>query len=163
MCPNAGTIRQRPVLAVTTHMGRMQALGIETLFKGVQAPCLRKTNYSNNLLKVYRALHLSAINCTALAWQPWLAATRLDQLERCKNRVLRIITGKLKTTLLEALRIEAGVPSIATQAQQQAAVSYEKTHRLPANHPCRTLLEEPCRHRLKRPSWRSTAKALTRR
>ncbi len=47
-----------------------------------------------------------------------------------QNRALRITTGKLKTTPLEALRIEAGVPSIATQAEQQAAVAYEKAHRL---------------------------------
>ncbi len=58
---------------------------------------------------------------------------------------------------LEALRIEAGVPSIATQA----AVAYGNAHRLPTNHPCRTLFEEPCCNRLKRPSWRSTTKALT--
>ncbi len=49
------------------------------------------------------------------------------------------------------------------QVQQQAAVAYKKAHRLPTNHPRRTLLEEPCRHRLKRPSWRSTAKTLTNR
>ncbi len=115
----------------------------------------------DQLLKVYRALHLSVLNYAAPAWQPWLAPTRLDQLERCQNRALRIITGQLKTTPLEALRIEAGVPSIATQVQQQAPVPNEKAHRLPTNHPRRTLLEEPCRHRQKRPSWRSTAKALT--
>ncbi len=94
---------------------------------------------------------------------PWLALTRLDQLEHCQNRALRIITGQLKTTPLEALRIEAGVQNIATHAEQHAAVAYEKAHRLPTNHPRRTLLEEPCRHRLKRPSCRSTANALVNR
>ncbi len=78
-----------------------------------------------------------------------------------QNGALPIITGQLKATPLEALRIEAGVPSIAKQAQHQAAVAYEKAHRLPTNNPRRTLLDEPCRHRLKRPSWRTTAKALT--
>ncbi len=42
-------------------------------------------------------------------------------------------------------------------------MAYEKAHRLPTNHPRRTRLEEPCRQRLKRPSWRSTAKGLTNR
>ncbi len=56
--------------------------------------------------------------------------------------------------------MEAGVPSIAAQAQQQAAVAYEKAHRLPTNDPRRTLLEKPCRHRFRWPSWRSAAKAL---
>ncbi len=50
------------------------------------------------LLKVYRALHLSVINYAAPAWQPWLAPSRLDHLERCQNKALRIITGQLKTT-----------------------------------------------------------------
>ncbi len=61
---------------------------------------------------------------------------------------------------LEALRIEAGVPNTATKAQRQAAVAYEKAHCLPTNYHRKTLLEEPCRHRLTRPSWRSTAKGL---
>ncbi len=53
----------------------------------------------DQLLKAYQALHFSVIN--------WLAPTRLDHLERCQNRALRIITGQLKTTPIEALRIEA--------------------------------------------------------
>ncbi len=77
----------------------------------------------DQLFKVYQALHLSVINNAAPAYRPWLAPTRLDQPESCQNRALRIITGQLKTTPLEALRIEAGVPSIATAAQQQAIVS----------------------------------------
>ncbi len=77
----------------------------------------------DQLLMVYRALHRSVINCAAPAWQPWLAPTRLNQLERCQNRALRIITRQLKITPIEALRIEAGVPSIATLAQRQAAVA----------------------------------------
>ncbi len=55
--------------------------------------------------------------------------------------------------------MEVGVPSITTKAQQQATVAYEKAHCFPTNHLRRTLLEEPCRHRLKQLSWRSTAKA----
>ncbi len=116
---------------------------------------------TDQLIKVYRGLHFSVIHYAALAWQPWLAPTRLDQQKRCQNRALRFITEQLKTTPLEALWIETGVPSIATPAQQQAAMPYEKVHRLPTNHPHITLLEEPCRHHFKRPSWRSAAKALT--
>ncbi len=56
--------------------------------------------------------------------------------------------------------MKAGVTSITTQVHQQAIVVYEKAHRLPTNYPRRTLLEEPCRHRLKRPSWCTAAKAL---
>ncbi len=73
---------------------------------------------------------------------------------------LRIITGQLKITPLEAFRMEAGAPSIAAHAQLQAVVAYNKAHRLPTNQSRTTLLEEPCRHRIKRPSWRSADKAL---
>ncbi len=56
--------------------------------------------------------------------------------------------------------MEAEVPSIAAQAQQQAVMVYKKVHRLPARHPRRKMLEEPCRHRIERPGWRSAAKAI---
>ncbi len=42
----------------------------------------------------------------APAWQPWLAATRLEQLERCQNRALRVITGQLQTTPVKTLKRE---------------------------------------------------------
>ncbi len=106
----------------------------------------------DQLLKVYRALYPSVTNYGVPAWKPCLALTRLDQLERRQNRALRIITGQLKITPVEAFRMEAGVPGIALQGQQQADVAYKKAHRLPMNHPRRTVLEEPCRHRPKRRS-----------
>ncbi len=59
---------------------------------------------------------------------------------RC--RAPRVITGQRKTTTLEAFRMEAGVTSIVAQAQQQAAVAYEKAQSPLANHPRRALLEE---------------------
>ncbi len=76
---------------------------------------------------------------------------------------LRVITGQLKIIPLEAFRMEAGVPSIALHAQQQAAMAYDKAHRLPTNQAGRKLLDEPCRQRMKRPGWCSMAKALVNR
>ncbi len=87
----------------------------------------------DQLLKAYWALHHSVMNYATPAWQTWLAPTRLDLLERSQNRALRIITGLLKTTPLEAHKIEAAVPSIATQNHQQASVAYEKALCLPTN------------------------------
>ncbi len=55
--------------------------------------------------------------------------------------------GQLKKTLLEALRMKAGVTSIATLVQQQANVAYEKA---PLLGNC--LLMEPFSFRFKRPS-----------
>ncbi len=56
----------------------------------------------------------------APAWQPWLAPTRLDQLERCQNRALRIITGQLKTTPLEA-RSDPAAPTTLHQSHLRGA------------------------------------------
>ncbi len=100
----------------------------------------------NQLLKVYRALYLSVINYAAQAWQPWLAPTQLDQLERCQNRALRIITGQLKTTPPD----RGGSPEHCNASSLTSWMAYEKAHRLPTN-----------RHRLKWPIWLSTAKTLT--
>ncbi len=40
----------------------------------------------------------------APAWQPWLAATRLEQLERFLNHPLRAITDQLQLTAVETQR-----------------------------------------------------------
>ncbi len=73
-------------------------------------------HHSNNI-----ASQCYELRCSRLA--TLAGPTRLDQLERYQNRAPYSITGQLKTTPLEALRIEAGVPSITTQAQEQAAVA----------------------------------------
>ncbi len=77
-----------------------------------------------------------------------LAATCLEQLERCQNRALRVITGQLQTTPVEKLRREAGVCSMTTLMSRQTAISYEKAARLTPDHPRRRLLNSPVRHRL---------------
>ncbi len=71
----------------------------------------------DQLLKVYRAIHLSVSTYATPPWQLKLTPARLDQLDQ--NRALQIIAGQLKTTFPEALRMEMEVLSIAAQAQQQ--------------------------------------------
>ncbi len=56
------------------------------------------------LMKVYKALRLSPLTYAALTWQPWTALSRIEQLERCQNKALRVVTGQLKSTPLETLR-----------------------------------------------------------
>ncbi len=71
----------------------------------------------------------------APAWQPWLSATRLEQLERCQNRALRAITGQLQTTPVEMLRWEAKVCSMTTLMRRQTAIACKKATRLTPDHP----------------------------
>ncbi len=80
----------------------------------------------DQLTKIYKALYLSVMLHGAPAWQPWLSASRLEQLERCQNRALRVITGQLQTIPVETLRREAGVCSMMTLMRQQTAIAYEK-------------------------------------
>ncbi len=109
---------------------------------------------------MYKALYLSVLMYGAPACQPWFAATRLEQLERCQNRALRVITGQLQTTPVETLRREAGVHIITTSMRRQTAIVYEKATRFTPDHPRRRLLNSPVRHRLVRPSWRTATESL---
>ncbi len=86
-------------------------------------------------MKVYKALQLSLLTDGATAWQLWAAPSRIKQLERCQNKALKVVTGQLKSTPVETLRREAGICSIATVSKRATALAYEKTHRLPPDHP----------------------------
>ncbi len=63
----------------------------------------------DQLMKVYKTLQLSLLTYVAPAWQPWAAPSRIEQLERCQNKALRVVTGQLKSTQVETLRREAGI------------------------------------------------------
>ncbi len=115
----------------------------------------------DQLMKVYKALQPSLVIYAAPAWQPWAVSSRIEQLERCQNKALWVVTRQLKSTKLKTLRREAGIYSNAPAAKRAKALIYEKAHRLPIDHPRRQILAAPSRHRLKRPSWRSAAHAST--
>ncbi len=112
-------------------------------------------------MKVYKALHLSLLTYAAPAWQPWAAPSRIEQLEPCQNKALRVVKVQLKSAPVETLRREVGICSNATVSKRATALAYEKAHRLPLDHPRRQILAAPSRHRLKRPSCRSVAQAST--
>ena len=63
------------------------------------------------LKMAFHALVCSKLDYAAPAWQPWLSDTNLSSLDRLKNHSLRLITGQLVSTPLEALRLEADVQS----------------------------------------------------
>ncbi len=115
----------------------------------------------DQLVKVYKAVQLSILTHAAPAWQPLAAPSRIEQLEHCQNKPLRVVTGQLKSTLVETLWRKAGICSIATADKSATVLAYEKAHRLPPDHPRRQILAAPSRHRLKRPRWRFAAQAST--
>jgi len=110
------------------------------------------------LKRVYHATIGSVLNYCGTAWQPWLAATNVVKLDACQNRALRLVTGQLRSTPLEALRAEAEVTSMHTTIRRNCAVAWEKSMRLPASNP-RARLTADVTHRLKtKGSWRKMAR-----
>jgi ribonuclease HI len=100
----------------------------------------------------------SVLNYCGSGWQPWLSESNVKTLDACQNRALRIVTGQLQSTPLEALRLEAEVPSMHTTIRRNAATAWEKTLRLPPTNPRSTLVQGPV-HRLKgKSSWREMAR-----
>ena len=102
-----------------------------------------------DLRKVYLAHFRSVLTFASSAWQPWLPDTRVAELERVQNKCLRLSTGQGKSTPVEALRLEANVPSLASVIAANCLRCREKALRLPVNHPRRLALEEVAPRRLK--------------
>ena len=82
-------------------------------------------------------------------------------MEATQNKALRIMTGQAKTTLMEALRAEAGVWSYKTVCNRLYVRAAEKAIRLPADHPKILALCGSNQHHLQRSSWREQASCLT--
>ncbi len=52
-----------------------------------------------------------------------LAATHLEQFERCQNHAIYVITGQLQAILVETLRREVGVRSMTTLMRWQIVMT----------------------------------------
>ena len=87
-------------------------------------PIIRATTHTSwvwcrsTLKMAFHALVRSKLDYAAPAWQPWLSDTNLSCLDRLQNRSLRLITGQLVSTPLEALRLEADVQSYPTYSKR---------------------------------------------
>ena len=60
------------------------------------------------LKKTYQMYIKSRMDYGGPGWQPWLSETNMNALEVIQNRALRMITGQVKTTPIEAWRMESG-------------------------------------------------------
>ena len=83
------------------------------------------------------------------AWQPWLANTNRQILERVNNRALRSITGQTSDTPIECLRTEAKALSFVASMRRNCAIAWEKSARVHASNPRRSLHAAPVHHRWK--------------
>ena len=110
-----------------------------------------------NLHRVFGATMSSLINYCSPAWQPWLSPSGTAILQRVQNKALRIITGCLSTTPVEALHRETDVPLLSTQNARSSAIAMERSLRLHPSRPRRQLAEGTTIHRKARGSWRQQA------
>ena len=115
-----------------------------------------------SLRAVFYALIQSKLNYAGAAWQPWLAQTHMERLDRIQNKGLRAITGMYQSTPLEALRLESGIPSYRTTSNRLILASHEKALRSTPDHPKRLALEEAVPRKVgnHRTSWALRAREL---
>ena len=72
------------------------------------------------------------------------------------------MTGQLKSSPVEALRLESGIPSYETHMRRNILKSREKAQRLPEDHPRHIALKSAVPPRNKRQSWARKGKELER-
>ena len=89
----------------------------------------------STLKMAFHALVRSKLDYAVPAWQPWLSDTNLSNLDRLQNHSLRLITGQLISTPLEALRLEANVQSYSTCSKRLIVKANEKARRSTVDHP----------------------------
>ena len=83
---------------------------------------------------VFHALVRRKLDYAAPAWQPWLSYTNLFCLDCLQKRSLRLITGQLVSTPLEALRLEADIQSYPTCSKGLILKAKEKALRSTGDH-----------------------------
>ena len=115
-----------------------------------------------DLLKIYTG-HVSSVSDYAgFSWIPSTAKSHLERLERAQNKALRLVTGQYRSTRVEALRAECGLPSMKVHMDRLIVKSREKAIRLPEDHPRRLAAEGDTTHRRKQTNWRAKSLQLSR-
>ena len=110
--------------------------------------------------QLYYAYMRTKMDYCGAGWQPWLSDTSIGVLERSQNRALRVMTGQLKSSPVEALRLESGISSYETHMRRNILKSIEKAQRLPENHPRHIAWTSAVPPRNKRQSWARKGKEL---
>ena len=83
----------------------------------------------------FHALVCSKLDYAAPAWKPWHSDTNPSCLDRPQNHSLQLITGRLVSTLLEALRLEADIQSYPTHRKRLILKVKENALRSTDGHP----------------------------
>lgn len=115
---------------------------------------------SNILRQVYTGNVRPVLEYGSAAWAT-AAKSNSSRLTKIQNAGMRLITGGLKTTPINALESTTGLPSLDTRREEKVLIQHEKLQRIPT-HPVHQQLQEQTRNRLKRGSFNHLAKDLMR-
>ena len=102
-----------------------------------------------NLRTIYMATVHSVLHYWYAAWQPWLARSNMQILERVQHRALIVMNDQLSNTPLEYSRLEAGITSFATTVRKNCVTAWDKSARRPSSNLRRNLFDSPVLHRWK--------------
>ena len=141
-----------------THIDKLHADTASRL-RGMKLVSHSTWGWKKSTVKtMYFAYVRSKMDYAAPAWQPWLSNTNMTRLEALQNRALRIVTGQLVSTPLDALRKKANVNSYSTTSKQLILKAREKALRNTDDHPKRMALNAHVPQRLQsRSNWRRKA------
>ena len=90
-------------LTLNAHIDKLYAETASRL-RGMKLVSHSTWGWKKSTMKtMYFAYVRSKMDYAAPAWQPWLSNTNMTRLEALQNRALRIVTGQLVSTPLDAL------------------------------------------------------------
>ena len=122
-------------LTFNAHLKKLTASLTSTICI-IRATAHTSWGWRRSTLKMaFHAWIPSKLDYAVPAWQPWLSDTNLSCLDRLQNRSLRLITGQLVSTPLEALRLEADVQSYPTCSKRLILKAKEKALCSTDDHP----------------------------
>ena len=149
-------------LSFNVHMKELTT-SLASSVRIIRATAHTSWSWRRSTLKMaFYALVRRKLDYAAPAWQSWLSETNLTNLDRLQNCSLRLITGQLVSTPLEALRLEADVQSYSTYSKRLILKANEKARRSTDDHPKRIALDVNIPQRLQsRSSFRRKAEELS--
>ena len=112
------------------------------------------------LKSVYQGTVRPHLEYGSTSWMT-TAKTHLQTLDKVQNQALRIISGAMKTTPIEKMEKQTGIPPLSKRREQKAMLQGNKFKCL-QNHPMNERLQARSSGRLKRSSFAVESRALDR-
>ena len=146
-------------LAFTAHTDKLQQK-LKRRINTLKALAGRNWGCSKeDLRQLYVSFIRSSMLYCAAAWTPAASATNIKKMETIQNSAARIVTGCVRSTPIEVLNLEAGLPPIALKATESTHIAYEKALRLPDGNPRNRAARSIQPKRLtSQNSWREVSK-----